>query len=316
MGRLLYITKNLFNYKFWILFLEKKLYELRKLKSFDLFHSICILLQQLYVCTALIAYSFVGIPVHIRMFCLYSCVYMYVLLVFLCVYVCFVGILLRIHMFCWYSCAYTYVLLVFLCIYVCFVGIPVRIRMFCWYSFTYTYVLLVFLCIYVCFVGIPVHIRMFCWYSCAYTYVLLVFRAYTYGVFGVSGRGSTFSRGARHVLFRAAHLPLVLTWNSILTCGSSKLLHATAATAQVTALASRLNQVRVADWSETFGEFYLGCASPTACEDWLPAEWADEITWRSNGCGGGGSKCCGTPRAGCGTQRSPGHSLQPGSLPL
>ena len=63
----------------------------------------------------------------------------------------------------------------------------------------------------------------------------------------MSGRDSAFSRGACHVLFRAARLPLVLTWYLTLTCGSSKLSHATAATTRATALASRLNQVRVTE---------------------------------------------------------------------
>ena len=63
-------------------------------------------------------------------------------------------------------------------------------------------------------------------------------------------------------------------------------LHATAAIPRETALNGRQNQVRVADGPQALGDIGI-------CEDWDPAEEADEINGRSNGSEGGNSKCCG-----------------------
>lgn len=94
---------------------------------------------------------------------------------------------------------------------------------------------------------------------------------------GGSGRGSTLGRGAYHVLFRIARLPLVLTCNSALTCGSQSCKHARAATPRATALTSRLNQDAGSRWVSNPRGMRSWSVRPIACEDWFPAEWAEEI---------------------------------------
>ena len=85
---------------------------------------------------------------------------------------------------------------------------------------------------------------------------------------GVSGRGSTFGRRGHAMSFSRGsssasgpHLSLSfhLWLLEAVACNSGH--------PWTTALAGRLNQVKVADGSETLSELGLGRASPTACED-------------------------------------------------